>query len=285
MVTRLEQESIFRQPFSREWFDELGQSLAVMRRVVMAIMLRESRTRYGASNLGYVWALIDPVIQLLIWLAVFSALGRTSPIAVPVSVFMLSGIVPFFFWRGAFARSASAVGANIGLISYPQVMPGDVVIARTILEACTTVVVFFVITTFLFIIFEIPMGLYFDDPADLILALGSLFYFALSIGFLSSGLGRVLPVWTNIQGYISRPLYILSGVFFTLEQLPTTVRGFMAYNPVAHQIEWIRSAAFESFDSSSYSVTFIFFSATIALLIGLIIDRILLLTGDEEIVS
>lgn len=285
MVSDLEKKNLYRQPFGPEWMAELRQSLAVMRRVIHAVIIREARTRYGSSQLGYLWALIDPVILLIVLIAIFAGIGRSSPIDVPLPVFFLSGIVPFYYWRGTFSRASNAINSNLGLIAYPQVMPADVVIGRTILEAATYLIVFLAIISVFNLVLGIPMGLYFDDPVQLLLAVGSLFYFSLGTAFLSSGIGRILPVWSNIQGYIARPLLILSGIFFTLSQLPTTLRRYMAYNPVAHQIEWLRSAMFESFDSKVYSPSFILISGTVMLLIGLIIDRILLLTGDEEIVS
>ncbi|MCA1749221.1 MAG: ABC transporter permease [Sphingomonadales bacterium] len=263
----------------------MRQSLTVMVRVIHAIIIREARTRYGSSQLGYLWALIDPVILLIVLIAVFAAIGRSTPIAVPLPVFFLSGIMPFYYWRGGFSRGATAVSANLGLISYPQVMPSDIIIGRTLLEGATTLIVFFIIINLFYLVLGIPLAVYFGDPVQMLLATAGLFYFTLGFAFLSAGIGRILPVWSNIQSYISRPLLILSGVFFTLEQLPSSFRQYMAYNPVAHQIEWMRTAMFESFDSNSYSVTFVLASATIALLLGLIIDRMLLLTGDEEIVS
>ncbi len=285
MASRLEREIIHRPPFGPQWWAELKGSLALMWRVISAIMLREARTRYGSSNLGYAWALVDPAIQLLVWIAMFSLIGRSAPVATPLPAFLLSGLLPFFFWRGAFSRSANAVRSNLSLVQYPQVMPSDVIIGRLLLEGATALVVFVIIAMFLDLIVEIPFGLYFDDPVQLTLALVCFLYFSAGTAFFSSGLGRILPIWNNIQAYITRPLYILSGIFFTLEQLPTTIRGYMAYNPIAHGLEWIRSAAFESFDSGAYSPSYILWSGSIMLLIGLVIDRILLLTGDEEIVS
>ena len=283
MATPIQGRDLYRQPLGAKWRAECRESVTVMWRVIHALMLREARTRYGSSNLGYAWGLIDPVAQLAVWLLVFTALGRTSPIAVPLSAFILTGIMPLFFWRGVFSRSATAVRSNSGLINYPQVTAADVVISRILLEGATSIVVFFIITSLLDLLFDVPVSLFYSDPLQLLLALLSLLYFTTGFGFLSSGLGRIWSLWTTVTGLLSRPIYILSGVFFTLEQLPTTARRFMLYNPIAHQIEWIRSAAFESMDSQAYSILYIFWWSTIALVIGLVIDRILLLTGDEEL--
>lgn len=256
-----------------------------MGRVIYALIMREARTRYGNSNIGYAWAIFDPLMTLAVFIGVFSALGRTSPIPAPITVFFVTGIVPLFFWRGAVGQAANAVSASLGLLSYPQVMPADVVIARLLLEGATTVVVFFLFIIGLSLTVDVSPSWFFGDPPQLLMATLGVFYFTIGTSFLSSSLARILPIWKNIWTYISRPIWILSGIFFTLEQLPTGLRSYMAYNPVAHIVEWFRSAAVPTFDSSAYSIIFPMAFATACLIIGLVIDRILLMTGDEEIVS
>lgn len=285
MAKQLPRRSGDHLPFSADWFADLWQSLVVMSRVIFAVIMRETRTRYGSSNIGYTWAIIDPLITLTIFVGVFSLMGRTSPIGAPITVFFVTGIVPLFFWRGAVQQGTAAVGASLGLLSYPQVMPADILIARLLLEAATTVMVFLLFLIGLYLIVDVSPAWFFGDPLQLLFATMGLIYFTAGTMFLSSSLARVLPIWTNIWGYLSRPIWLLSGLFFTLEQLPSGLRKYMAYNPLAHIIEWFRSAAVPSFDSSAYSVLFPVAVATIALVIGLVIDRILLLTGDEEIVS
>ncbi len=277
--------SLYVTAFSARWFEELLASLTVMIRVIYALIIREARTRYGNSNLGYTWALIDPVIQLIVWIVLFSAIGRLSPVAAPLSVFLITGIMPFFFWRGCMSRGSNAVSSNLALISYPQVTAADVVIGRTVLEASTTLIVFVLLVMGLALLAGISPAEFFGNPSELVLAMLGLGYFGLGTAFFSSGLGRVWTIWPNITSYINRPLYILSGIFFTLESLPTGAREFMAYNPVAHIIEWIRSAAIPNFESDAYSRTYVLAFGTVAFAIGLVIDRYMMMTGDEEIVS
>lgn len=274
-----------RLSFSAEWFAELRQSLTIMGRVVFAVMIRESRTRYGSSNIGYTWAIIDPLITLAVFISIFSLLGRHSPVPAPMTVFFVTAIVPLFFWRGAVTQSASAVDASLGLLSYPQVMPSDIVIGRLLLEAGTAVVVFILFLIGLYLLVGVSPAWFFGDPPGVLMAVFGLFYFTAGCGFLNSSLARILPIWKNIWMYMSRPIWLLSGIFFTLDQLPSGLRVYMAYNPVAHVIEWFRSVMIPTFESDAYSILFPMAFATVALIVGLVIDRILLLTGDEEIVS
>lgn len=272
-------------PFSREWFAELWQCLVVMGRVIFAVIMRESRTRYGSSRIGYAWAIIDPLILLAVFVGVFALLGRSSPVGAPITVFFITGIVPLFFWLGAVGQGTSAVSASLGLLTYPQVMPADIIIARILLEAATTVLVFFLFLLGLYLLVDVSPGWFFANPPQLLLATLSLVYFTFGTMFLSSSLARILPVWPNIWRYMGRPLYLLSGIFFTLQQLPESIRYYLALNPVSHLVEWIRSAAIPTFESDVYSVTYPLAFGTISLIIGMVVDRLLLMTGDEEIVS
>ncbi|NNC72607.1 MAG: ABC transporter permease [Sphingomonadaceae bacterium] len=274
-----------RRLFGDRWFAELRASLETMYRVIHAIIIRESRTRYGNSNIGYAWALIDPLIELSVLVIAFSLLGRTGPVAAPLSVFLITGIVPFFFWRSAVGRGASAVSANLGLLTYPQVMPADIVIGRVVLDAATTFVIFLLFVIGSFFIIDVPAGMFFGDPGGLLLAGLAFFYFTLASAFFSSSLARILPIWQNVWSYMSRPIWLLSGIFFTLESLPPAAREYIYYNPIAHMIEWFRSAAIPTFESQVYDPFYPLAVATVFLLIGLVIDRILIMTGDEEIVS
>lgn len=67
---------------------ELWQALKVQGRVIRASILRETRTRFGRSKLGYFWALFEPMAYMLTLMAIFSAMERGAPIAgVDLSMF------------------------------------------------------------------------------------------------------------------------------------------------------------------------------------------------------
>ncbi len=254
----------------------------VMGRVVFGLMLRESRTRYGTSDLGYLWAIIDPAIQMAVLWLVFTMLGRVVPVPTSMPVFLVTGILPYLFWRNCTTRGASAAPANLPLLTYPQVKVFDVVIARVILDAATIVVV-----TLLFVfVLRFAIGQQFSswvrDPIILAQAVFSLFFFSFCTAILSSNLARMWRAWPQVFGYLSRPLYFTSGIFFTFESLPSGIKGLAQTNPVAHLLEWIRTGAIPGFISHSYSPLYVYSWAIMMLFIGLVIDWVLRLIGHSE---
>lgn len=68
---------------------ELRQALRVQGRVIYALILREALSKYGKSKIGYLWALVEPVAQVLILVLIFSGLGRQSPVGGDLAVFLL----------------------------------------------------------------------------------------------------------------------------------------------------------------------------------------------------
>ena len=48
---------------------EFFQALAVQGRVISALTLRETRSRYGNSKLGFFWALFEPAAHVAVFMA------------------------------------------------------------------------------------------------------------------------------------------------------------------------------------------------------------------------
>ncbi|MEP6967337.1 MAG: ABC transporter permease [Pseudomonadota bacterium] len=260
----------------------LGNNLAVMWRVVFALMIRESRTRYGKSDLGYLWALIDPAIQLAVFWLVFTLIQRANPLPTTMPVFLLTGIMPYFFWRNCISRGASAAQSNLPLLTYPQVKVFDVVIARVLLDAATFIVVTLIFIIGLRFLYNQPFISWVRVPIVLAGAVVALFYFSVSGAIFSANLARVWPVWPQIFGYLSRPLYFTSGIFFTLGSLPTSFRKYATLNPIAHMLEWLRTGAIPGFISTYYNPWFVIAFATALLFIGLVINWSLRLVGHTD---
>jgi capsular polysaccharide transport system permease protein len=257
-------------------------NLRVMSRVVFGLMMRESRTRYGTSDLGYLWAVIDPAVQMGVLWFVYILLGRTIPLPVSMPEFLITGILPYLFWRNCSVRGGSAAASNLPLLTYPQVKVFDVVIARVLLDAATIVVVTLVFIVALRFTTGQQFSTWIRDPFTLAEGVFTLFFFSFCTAILSSSLARLWHAWPMVFSYLSRPLYFTSGIFFTLESLPSGVKGLASLNPVAHLLEWVRTGAIPGFISTSYSPMYVYSWAFIMLFIGLLIDWLLRLTGHSE---
>src|SRR5690606_3667577 len=77
--------------------------------VLHALILREMKTRFGEHQLGYLWALIEPVLWVGTFLGMFYVVGRTAPNGMDTPAFIYTGLLPFIFFRETCARTVAAV--------------------------------------------------------------------------------------------------------------------------------------------------------------------------------
>lgn len=240
-------------------------AFSVQRRVIYALILRETRTRYGKTRIGYLWALFEPLAHMLIFAAIFSFIGRSSPLGGSVAMLVLTGLFPYNLFSNLATQLMNAVEANKVLLSYPHVTPFDVMVSRAILEVATQVIVFSFVLLILAVqdLWDMNIGSVID--VIMVVLVGSLL--GVGLGLMNAVLAFKFPSYANIFGMILRPLYFLSGIFFVVSYMSTDIQNIMYYNPIAHLIEWFRSAMYPGYESSfldkqyilNFTLTVVFF--------------------------
>lgn len=250
---------------------EFFQAFGMQSRVVHAFILRETRTRFGKTRLGYLWALVEPMAYILTMVVIFSALGRGAPIDVDITLFFFSGVVPFLMFSKMMTGLSAAIDANQQLLTYPQVKTLDIMVARLILEFATLflVAVIYLAVTYL-------LGT-FSSMERMAAVIGGLMMAAL----LGSGMGLLggiaklyMPAYSNLQGVLSRMLFFTSGIFFVADSLPQVIQDWLWYNPVLHLTEWVRSAFFHNFESRFYDLSYPGVCILFLLFMGLSAERV-----------
>jgi capsular polysaccharide transport system permease protein len=238
--------------------------------VVHALILRETRTRFGAHYLGYLWAFIEPSLWILTFFGLFYLTGRGERDGMSVISFLTTGIVPYQLFRDTATRAMSAINANKALLFYPNIQPLDLIIARTLLEAITYISVFAVL---LGLAALIEGKLKVDDPISTLAAL-------LVPGLLGGALGLVLcslSVFNNsverIVGPVLRPLFWVSGLFFTANDLPVAYRRVVLWNPVLHTVEYVRDSWFVSYRARYLDLSYVFAWIVGCAVAGLTLER------------
>lgn len=250
----------------------IWSALTGVANVVHALILREAITRYGRRSAGYIWALFVPVLQAAVLIALFSAIGRRAAAGDSLVVFFVTGIIPVFAWRNAAVRGATALHANRALMSYPQVRPFEIVLARTILELSTSAVVVLIIIVAMAVFGGLSMDHWVDRPLSLACALGVFALLCHGTAVLSAQIGRVFDQWKDIMSATGRVFFFASGVWYTFASLPPGPRQVVAYNPLAHLVEWIRDSVISSYSSDLYNPWFPLITGVVLLAAGLFME-------------
>lgn len=98
--------------------------------------VRHLRGQYKQSVLGYAWAFVNPLSQMLILTFVFSTILRGNSEGVPFSLFLLVGLVPWIFFSTALASATdSVVGASslVTKVYFPrEILPTAAVFTKLV---------------------------------------------------------------------------------------------------------------------------------------------------------
>jgi ABC-type polysaccharide/polyol phosphate export permease len=98
------------------------RTAAAHRNLLYLLTLRELRTRYKRSLLGWAWSLLNPLVQLGIFSVIFLyAFEATPPIGDPSGIqnfplYFLVGFIPFNFFSISVGASIGAVAGGSSLI-------------------------------------------------------------------------------------------------------------------------------------------------------------------------
>jgi capsular polysaccharide transport system permease protein len=265
-------DSLESKPGQGAWLDELGRGFVIQSQVVWALVIRETRTRFGAQRLGYLWALLEPVLWIGTFWAMYSVANRRIPHDLAPLPFLATAILTYDLFSNNVGRIGDAVNGNKGLLFYPQVHPIDLVWARALLESATIVLVFVVLmlggTLFSHELLAPDDALRVGFGLVLAALLGT------SIGLVLCMLGVVVPVVERLRGPLMRPMFWLSGLFYTLDDVPGNARTFLLYNPVLHVIEYVRAAWFSEYDSPSVSAGYVLGNIIFFMALGLALERV-----------
>jgi capsular polysaccharide transport system permease protein len=244
--------------------------------VIFALFIRELKTRFGAYRLGLLWAFLEPTLFVIMISAIrsfrsYGGIFGGEAYGIPYPIFFMLGIVPYKCFSSQLTQGAAAVRANQGLFTYRQVRPIDALIARTLLEILIYSSVFLIfMTVFWWFGFAVSIA----QPLKLI----GVF---ILLTLLGSGMGLIIcvgqlriPELSKITPLLIRPLFFISGIFFSINEIPAQYQHYLLWNPMLHAIELIRNACYSSYNVDLVSWGFLAISALVTSFFGLAMYRL-----------
>jgi capsular polysaccharide transport system permease protein len=238
--------------------------------VVFAVLLRETKTRFGDNQLGYLWAFIGQGLMIGMFIAFYRVFGRVAPSGMSLVAYLTTGIVPYSLFRDTAVKCRAAVDSNKGLLFYPQVRPLDLVIARALLEAVTYLGVM--------ALFLGGLALY-EGPPRIDSFLRAFMGFALAsalgagLGLLCCGLSIFTPTVERLLPSVLRVTFWFSAVFHPVESLPKAMRNVILLNPLTHAIELVRDGWFPGYHARSADPFYVLTWILVLAFLGLSVER------------
>lgn len=202
------------------------------------LIWRDVTVRYKQTAIGVAWVILQPLITMLIFTAIFGMLAKVPSDGVWYPVFSLTALLPWTYFAQAVTRAGESVVVNAKIVSkiyFPRLwLPLSMVVSPLIDFALSMVLLFG-----LLLYAGIPLSWKVVTlPAFILLAmltaLGlSLFTSAMNVKYRD--VGHAIPFVIQIWMYLSPIVYPVSLV-------PEHWRWLYGLNPMAGVIEGFRWA-------------------------------------------
>lgn len=219
-------------------------SLIKHRRLLFEMAKRDISDRYSGQVLGSIWAVVHPVMTIVVFIFMFAVVFRMkvdSSLAIPGdhTLYMVSGIVPWLVVADVLGRSSAIVSGQASLVKQ-VVFPVEILPVKMVLATLPTFLIGFAGLT----IYGFLVGR--ASPALLLYPLAAvpLYLFLLGVSFTLSAIGVFLrDVREVVQMYALIGLYV-APIFYFMDWVPERLRFLVYLNPVTMYVEMFHDAAY-----------------------------------------
>ena len=239
-------------------------------RAILALMLREMATTYGRSPGGYLWAVLEPLGGIAILTLIFSFGFNAPSLGTNFPIFYATGVLPFMMFNSVCNRVSTALLFSKALLAYPAVTFVDALLARFVVNTVTQAMVGYLVFGGILMIYDTrtlpqPMLIAQSFALTALLALG--------IGTLNAYLIARFAVWQMVWSILTRPLFLISGIFFLFNAMPRTMQDILWFNPLVHAIGIMRAGFYPSYAASYASAGYVILVSMISFAAGLLLLR------------
>jgi capsular polysaccharide transport system permease protein len=249
---------------------ELLRSLAIQRRVIGALIMRETYTRYGRENLGFAWIFGEFLVFALPVIAMWSIIRGRYEHGLLVVPFVWSGYLPIMLFRHVGGHMLRAVRLNMPLFYHRNVTPFDVLTSRLLLEILGN---YGSAVFSLFLLLSIGQM---EWPRNMPLFFLGYFYmtwWCVSVGLVIAAFSERTVIFEKVWAPLSYMYLPVSGFMYLADWLPAKVRPILlTLMPALPCYEMIRNGIFGPVFRFYYDIpwlTFILAAITLFGLLGL----------------
>jgi ABC-2 type transport system permease protein len=241
---------------------ELVRDTYRYRELIWALALKDLKIRYKRSVLGFMWALLNPALLMLVLTMVFSTIMR-FPIP-HYAIFLLSVLLPWTFFSQSLSYAVESIVTNGDLIKKVKVAKLVFPVAA-LLSNMINLLLSLIPLALLILIMRHPFywtWLYLPVPllALAIFTLGATFFFAAANVYyrdVAHILQVVLSAW-----------FYFTPIIFPLDMLPAQYQWLFKLNPIIYVINGFRLSVYYGMLPRAQSIIASFVCAFISLFLG-----------------
>lgn len=228
---------------------EKRSTLKVWGDVIFALFLREIKSK-SQDKLGVAWSVVSPVMFIFMLSYIRGRIDGGETHGVPTFYFMVFGMILVQSFQGCVGTISGSIKKNKPLYAFRQVQPISSIIAIAGFEL---LIKLFVILVIAIVAYFLRLEVQIDDPLEVILIVLRVWLFSSSVGVLFALALCYVPEVDKLRSLAMRPIFFISGIFFSLQDVPREFWPYLTWNPLLHAVELARYAAYPQYGNEGVS--------------------------------
>ncbi len=198
---------------------------------------RDIKVRYKQTTLGILWAILRPLLTMLIFTFVFGTVaGMKSNTMVPYAIVVFAGLLPWQFFSNAISESGNSLVGNERLITKVY-FPRMIIPASSVITSLIDFFISFIILVLLFVYYRyVPPVQVFLLPLFWIMA----FIASIGPGLYLSALNVKYRDFRHMIPFIVQFGLFISPVGFSSAVIPPQWKWLYSLNPLVGVIDGFR---------------------------------------------
>lgn len=219
--------------------------LITYRELIYNLTIKELKSRYKSSVLGFVWSLLNPLAMMLVFTVVFGVLMRNDQID-KFPLFLLCGLLPWNFFSAAVMTGTHSIVSNSNLVKKVY-FPREVLPISTVLSALVNFLLGFILLFGALLIFgsQLSPWLWLLPVVMLIQTI-----FSLGLVLFLSTLQVFYRDTAMVMDVVMLAWFFVTPIFYAVDRLPESLmlfgvewdvhRLFYILNPMASIVQAYR---------------------------------------------
>jgi lipopolysaccharide transport system permease protein len=252
------QEIIIRP--SRGWVALNLRDIWVYRELLYFLTWRDIKVRYKQTYLGAAWAILQPVLTMVLFSVIFGRLAGLDSEGQPYPVFTFAALLPWQLFAFALTQSSNSLVNSQHLITKIY-FPRLIIPLSSVLAGLVDFAISMVVLAFLMVFYRIPFtSRILLLPVLVLLAMAT----AMAIGLWLSALNVKYRDVRHTVPFLAQFWLFATPVAYSITLIPEKWRVIYSLNPMAGVVEGFRWALL---GKSNEVGVFILVSAVVVLLL------------------
>jgi lipopolysaccharide transport system permease protein len=230
-------EEILIEP-AKGWFDLDLRDLWRYRELLYFLTWRDIKVRYKQTVLGAAWAVLQPLLTMLVFSVIFGYLARLPSDGIPYPVFTYTALLPWQLFAYALNQSSTSLVNDQNLITKIY-FPRLVIPISSVIAGVVDVAIAFLVMIGLMLLYRIPL-------TTRILTLPLLVAFAvvtaLGVGFWLSALNVKYRDVRYALTFLAQMWFYATPIAYSSTMIPEQWRLIYGLNPMTGVVEGFRWA-------------------------------------------